>query len=98
MLYHLNFGLIFKNLPKLYWGLLLSLELAVVAIAIGVVIGLALALLYEAHGRLARAFIGLYVEFIRKHGYYGEGISALSHDVVEGSANLAPKIMERFPQ
>ncbi|MEO7427162.1 MAG: amino acid transporter, partial [Fibrobacteria bacterium] len=39
-----------------------------------------------------------YVKFIRKHGFYGEGISALSHDVVEGSANLAPKIMERFPQ
>lgn len=39
-----------------------------------------------------------YVEFIRRHGYYGEGISALSHDVVEGSAALAPKIMERFPQ
>ncbi|MDB5049228.1 MAG: putative rane protein [Fibrobacteres bacterium] len=39
-----------------------------------------------------------YVEFIRRHGYYGEGVSALSHDVVEGSANLAPKIMERFPQ
>ena len=33
-----------------------------------------------------------------EHGYYGEGISALSHDVVEGSAQLAPKIMERFPQ
>ncbi|HKP97351.1 MAG TPA: APC family permease [Fibrobacteria bacterium] len=39
-----------------------------------------------------------YVEFIRRHGYYGEGVSALSHDVVEGSAGLAPKIMERFPQ
>jgi uncharacterized membrane protein YjjP (DUF1212 family) len=39
-----------------------------------------------------------YVEFIRRHGYYGEGISSLSHDVVEGSAQLAPKIVERFPQ
>jgi amino acid transporter len=39
-----------------------------------------------------------YVDFVRRHGYYGEGISALSHDVVEGSANLAPRIMERFPQ
>ncbi len=39
-----------------------------------------------------------YVEFIKRHGYYGEGISSLSHDVVEGSANLAPKIQERFPQ
>lgn len=39
-----------------------------------------------------------YVEFIQRHGYYGEGISSLSHDVVEGSAQLAPKIVERFPQ
>jgi amino acid transporter len=39
-----------------------------------------------------------YVDFIRRHGYYGEGVSALSHDVVEGSAELAPKILERFPQ
>ncbi len=39
-----------------------------------------------------------YVEFIRRHGYYGEAISALSHDVVEGSAELAPQIMTRFPQ
>jgi amino acid transporter len=39
-----------------------------------------------------------YVDFVRQHGYYGEGISALSHDVVEGSATLAPKIVERFPQ
>jgi amino acid transporter len=39
-----------------------------------------------------------YVEFIRRHGYYGEGISVLSTDVVEGGAQLAPQIMERFPQ
>jgi amino acid transporter len=39
-----------------------------------------------------------YVEFIQRHGYYGEGISALSHDVVEGGAQLAPRIVERFPQ
>ena len=39
-----------------------------------------------------------YVEFIRRHGYYGEGISVLSHDVVAGSAELAPQIMTRFPQ
>jgi amino acid transporter len=39
-----------------------------------------------------------YVDFVQKHGYYGEGLSALSHDVVEGSAQLAPQIVERFPQ
>ncbi len=39
-----------------------------------------------------------YVEFIRRHGYYGEAKTALSHDIVAGSAQLAPSILERFPQ
>ncbi len=65
MLYHLNFGLIWKNFPKLTWGLVLSLELALVSIVIGVIIGLALALLYESRGSIVRAVITLYVEFIR---------------------------------
>ena len=65
MLYHLNFGLIWKNFPKLSWGLVLSLELALISIVIGVIIGLALALLYESRGRISRALITLYVEFIR---------------------------------
>src|SRR5438874_7403764 len=64
MLYHLNFGLIWRHFDKLAWGLVLSLELAVVSIAIGVVIGLSLALFYEWGGRAARAVVGLYVEFI----------------------------------
>jgi polar amino acid transport system permease protein len=65
MLYHLNFGLIWRHFDKLGWGLVLSLELAVVSIAVGVVIGLALALLYESGGRLVRALVGIYVELIR---------------------------------
>jgi polar amino acid transport system permease protein len=65
MLYHLNFGLIWRHFDKLGWGLVLSLELAVVSIAIGVVIGLGLALLYEWGGRIVRTVVGLYVEFIR---------------------------------
>jgi polar amino acid transport system permease protein len=65
MLYHLNFGLIWKNFPKLSWGLALSLELALISIVIGVFIGLALALLYDSRGRISRSLITLYVEFIR---------------------------------
>jgi uncharacterized membrane protein YjjP (DUF1212 family) len=38
-----------------------------------------------------------YVEFIQRHGYYGESISVLSTDVVEGGAQLAPQILARFP-
>ena len=64
-MYHLNFGLIWHYFDKLDWGLLLSLELAVVAIAIGVVIGLSLALLYQWGGRTTRTLVGIYVEFIR---------------------------------
>ncbi len=64
-MYHLNFGLIWRYFDKLEWGLLLSLELAVVSISIGVVVGLALALLYEWGGRVVRTLVSMYVEFIR---------------------------------
>jgi polar amino acid transport system permease protein len=63
--YHLNFGYIWTHFDKLTWGLLLSLELAFVSILIGVVIGLGLALLYTAGGRLVRGVVAGYVEFIR---------------------------------
>jgi polar amino acid transport system permease protein len=65
MLYHLNFNLIWRHFDKLGWGLVLSLELAVVSIAIGVVIGLLLALVFEWGGRPVRAAVSLYVEFVR---------------------------------
>ena len=65
MLYHLNFNLIWRHFDKLGWGLVLSLELAVVSIAVGVVIGLLLALAFEWGGRPARALVSLYVEFVR---------------------------------
>jgi polar amino acid transport system permease protein len=64
-MYHFNFGLIWRYFDKLSWGLLLSLELAVVSIAIGVVIGLALALVHDRGGRITRALVSAYVEFIR---------------------------------
>ena len=41
--YTLNFNLIWRHFDKLWGGLLLSLELAVISIAIGIVIGLVLA-------------------------------------------------------
>ncbi|WP_102959391.1 amino acid ABC transporter permease [Mangrovicella endophytica] len=63
--YHLNFNLIWRHFDKLWGGLILSLELAVLSIAIGIVIGLVLATWYVSAGRVARAVIGAYVEFIR---------------------------------
>ena len=41
MSYHFNFTLIWRYFDKLSWGLALSLELAAVCIAFGIVIGLA---------------------------------------------------------
>jgi polar amino acid transport system permease protein len=63
--YHLNFNFVWKYFDKLSWGLVLSLELALIGILIGMVIGLALALAYTGAGRLVRTAIACYVEFIR---------------------------------
>jgi polar amino acid transport system permease protein len=63
--YHLNFNFVWKYFDRLGWGLVLSLELALVAILIGMAIGLALALAHTGSGRLVRAAIAGYVEFIR---------------------------------
>jgi polar amino acid transport system permease protein len=63
--YHLNFTLVWKNFDRLAWGLVLSLELAVVGIAIGIVIGLGLAVLSHGARRPVRALVAAYVEFIR---------------------------------
>jgi polar amino acid transport system permease protein len=64
--YHLNFNLVWKYFfDKLAWGLVMSLELAVVGIAIGIVIGLGLAVLSHGSGRAFRTLVAAYVEFIR---------------------------------
>ena len=65
MSYHLNFYFVWKYFPRLEWGLLLSLELAVVGIALGILLGLPLALLMNSRGRLLRGAITAYVEFVR---------------------------------
>lgn len=63
--YQLNFTQIWRNFDKLSQGLLLSLELALISILIGALIGLVLAIWYVSAGKVARAFISAYVEFIR---------------------------------
>jgi len=63
--YHLNFNLVWKYFDRLAWGLVLSLELAAVGIAIGIVIGLGLAVLSHGAGRPVRTLVAAYVEFIR---------------------------------
>ena len=65
MRYHLDFGFIWKHFDRLGWGLVLSLELAVISILIGIVIGLSLALAYTGGGRAICSAVAAYVEFIR---------------------------------
>lgn len=63
--YQLSFNQIWRNFDKLTNGVILSLELAVVAILIGAIIGLVLAVIYVSSGRVVRFIISTYVEFIR---------------------------------
>jgi polar amino acid transport system permease protein len=63
--YHLNFHFVWHYFDRLGWGLVLSLELAVVGVLAGTVIGLTLALIATASGRIVRTMIAAYVEFIR---------------------------------
>jgi len=63
--YHLNYTLIWRYFDKLSWGLVLSLELAVVSIFFGIIIGLGLAVLSHHAGRPVRVLVAAYVEFIR---------------------------------
>lgn len=63
--YHFNFSYIWKHFDRLINGLLLSLELALISIVIGAIIGLMLAIIYIDSGRKYKLFIGIYVELIR---------------------------------
>ena len=65
MSYHVNFNFVWKYFDKLSWGLVLSLELAVVCIALGMLIGFGGALLYLDGPRRLRPVVTAYVEFIR---------------------------------
>lgn len=65
MPYHLNFGFVWLHFDRLWWGLALSLWMAALAIAIGVLIGLALAVAHVSGGRATRAAISAYVEIFR---------------------------------
>jgi polar amino acid transport system permease protein len=63
--YHLNFGFVWQHFDRLAFGLLLSLAMAALAIAVGSVIGLGLAVAYVSGGRVTRALVSAYVEIFR---------------------------------
>jgi len=39
-----------------------------------------------------------YVDYMRQHGYYAEGIAAMGTDLVAEVSELAPELFQRFPQ
>src|SRR4051794_37482928 len=65
MHYSLNFGFIWLYIDRLAFGLMLSLEITVVAIAIAATIGFSLALLFNLGNRVMRLAIAAYVEIFR---------------------------------
>ena len=48
--------------------------------------------------RHVHAELDQYVDYVKRNGMYAEGFSALSHDMVQGSEDVAAKVVERFPQ
>jgi amino acid transporter len=48
--------------------------------------------------RHAELEVQRYVKYMRQHGYYAESITAIGNDLVGEIADIAPKIIERFPQ
>lgn len=65
MPYHLNFGFVWQHFDRLAWGLLLSLEMAAVSIAVGAVIGLLLAVAHVSGPKPVRVLVSTYVEIFR---------------------------------
>ncbi len=48
--------------------------------------------------RNSDAEVQRYVNYMRQHGFYAEGITALGTDLVAEVAELSPEIFKRFPQ
>jgi polar amino acid transport system permease protein len=88
--YHFNWFLAWQNFPRFYWGLALGLELAVLCLLIGSLIGMAGAFARTFGPRWLRIGVTAYVEFIRNvpllllvyFAFYGlpkMGITALNN-------------------
>jgi hypothetical protein len=45
----------------------------------------------------AKSDVGRYVNLAKKNGFYAEGISEISVDVIEEVMRITPRIIERFP-
>jgi len=60
-----DWGVIARALPSLFKGAQITLALSLLGIALGIVVGTALAITVQAGGRLLRAFALLYISFAR---------------------------------
>lgn len=47
--------------------------------------------------RKVRSEVDQYVDLMKRNGYYAEGFSAVGTDVIDEIEQLAPKILERYP-
>src|SRR2546426_8765900 len=63
--YYFHWDVVWRHVHRLYGGLFLGLELAVVALFIGSLIGLGGAFARTSRSRVLRAVFAAYVEFIR---------------------------------
>src|SRR2546429_7872937 len=63
--YYFHWDVVWRHIHRLYGGLFLGLELAVVALFIGSLIGLGGAFARTSRSRVLRAVFAAYVEFIR---------------------------------
>src|SRR3954451_18569930 len=63
--YTLNFAVVWANMPKLLWGLLLGLELAAASLAIGTAVGVVGGFLSVGASRAGRFVAAAYVAVIR---------------------------------
>jgi hypothetical protein len=52
----------------------------------------------ERLGQFVKADAEKYVEFMRRQGYYAEGVTSVGADVVDEVESLADGVVERFPQ
>src|SRR3989449_5923396 len=88
--YYFHWDVVWRHIHRLYGGLLLGLELAVVAVCVGKLIGLGGAFARPSRSRVLRAVFAAYVEFVRNvplllliyFAYFGlpkVGISFLSN-------------------
>lgn len=64
-MFGLNWDLIWRNREEFFWGLVLGLQMALIGLAIGCVIGLLVAFARTSRHRWLRAPAAAYVEFVR---------------------------------